>query len=210
MSLHVWFAFLAASIVILLIPGPTVLLVIGDALANRSYRAWCTVLGVGLGDATSMAISLAGAGALLRTSAMAFTVMKTIGGLYLLYLGFKSILTARQSGGSESTQSTSRQQSESRRFLRAWTITVLNPKSILFFIAFVPQFISAQDSFLMQAGILWATFVLFGMINAAGYMILAGYVGEKLQSAAARRRIQYAGGGALMAAGTLTLALKHR
>ena len=95
MTFEVWLAFVAASVIMLLIPGPTVLMVVGDALANRSRRAWATVAGVVMADATAMTLSLAGAGALLQASAAAFTFMKTLGGLYLIYLGVKSILGAR-------------------------------------------------------------------------------------------------------------------
>ena len=66
MSLHAWLAFVGASIILLLIPGPTILLVIGDTLANRGRSAWSTIAGVAAGDTTSMSISLAGAGALLK------------------------------------------------------------------------------------------------------------------------------------------------
>src|SRR6266702_2855376 len=128
-AFHIWFAFIAATTVLLVIPGPTVLLAIGDALANRRQHAWCTVLGVGLGDAMAMTLSLAGAGALLRASATAFTVMKTIGGVYLIYLGIKSILSARRDQG-ESTVEEKAPRSGRARFVRAWAITVLNPKSI--------------------------------------------------------------------------------
>lgn len=211
MSIHVWLAFVAASVVLLLIPGPTVLLVIGDALSNRRHQAWGTVLGVGLGDAMAMTLSLAGAGALLRASATAFTVMKTIGGLYLICLGIKSILAAHQGAGEpKENRMISVSPSALRRFGRAWTVTVLNPKSILFFIAFVPQFLSGGSSFALQAMILLVTFVLLAMLNASLYMSLAGLLGAKLKDASMQRRVGYAGGGTLIAAGTLTLALKHR
>lgn len=212
MALHLWLAFVAASVVLVLIPGPTVLLVIGDALTNRRQQAWCTVLGVGLGDAVAMTVSLAGAGALLRASATAFTIMKTIGGIYLIYLGLKSILAARRDGRepSEGSMFGSSPSSGLRRFSRAWAVTVLNPKSILFFIAFVPQFISTNGSFVLQSSILLITFVTLAMTNVSVYMSLAGYLGGKLSTASAQRKVQYLGGGTLLTAGTLTLALKHR
>jgi threonine/homoserine/homoserine lactone efflux protein len=211
MALHVWLAFVAATAVLLVIPGPTVLLAIGDALASRRQQAWCTVLGVGLGDAMAMTLSLAGAGALLRASATAFTVMKTIGGVYLIYLGAKSIMSARQNDGEvEEERELKAPRSGRARFFRAWAVTVLNPKSILFFIAFVPQFLSPAAPFLLQAGILLPTFVLMAMVNVSIYMSLAGMIGAKLNGAAAQRKVHYAGGGTLIAAGTLTLALKHR
>lgn len=212
MAIHLWLAFVVASIAVVLFPGPTVLMVIGDALANSRQKSWCTVLGVGLGDTVAMSLSLAGAGALLRASAMAFTVMKTIGGLYLIYLGGKSILAARRHGKEtgEGNLFGRGPASGRKRFSRALTVTVLNPKSSLFFIAFVPQFISTNGSFLLQASILLITFVVLAMMNASVYMSLAGYLGGKLSTASAQRKVGYASGGVLLTAGTLTLALKHR
>ena len=211
MNLHLWFSFLAATVVLLLIPGPTVLQCIGDALANSGRRNWSTILGVGLGDAVAMSLSLVGAGALLKASAAAFTVMKTIGGLYLVYLGIRAIWAANRSDQSlHVTKSSTTSESAMMRFGKASTITALNPKSILFFVAFVPQFITPQAGFARQAAILLATFVILAMVNAWVYMSLAGFLGLRLQTKTARKTVGYASGGVLLAAGSLTLALKQR
>jgi threonine/homoserine/homoserine lactone efflux protein len=211
MTLHTWLAFVAATMVVLIIPGPTVLLVIGDALANRSRSAWGTVLGVGTGDALAMALSLAGAGALLQASAAAFTLVKTLGGLYLIFLGVRSILNARR--GTQAVSKDGGEPSSARtvtRFSKACAVTLLNPKSILFFVAFVPQFISTRESFLHQSVILLITFVLLAMANVTVYAALARRVGKKLLTPSARRKVGYASGGTLITAGALTLAVKHR
>ncbi len=210
MTLQVWLAFVAASVIMLLIPGPTVLMVVGDALANRSQRAWGTVAGVVLADATAMTLSLAGAGALLQASASAFTFMKTLGGLYLIYLGVKSILGARSgathagevvAGGAGPTMLA--------RFGRAYAVTVLNPKSILFFVAFVPQFMSAHASFLAQSGVLIATFTCLSMMNSSMYSLMASLIGGRLTAASAQRKVSYVGGCTLIGAGALTLAIRR-
>jgi threonine/homoserine/homoserine lactone efflux protein len=83
MTLHTWLAFIGASIIILLIPGPTILLVIGDSLANRGRSAWSTVAGVAAGDTTAMAVSLAGAGAQRRFGYTGGAVMVGAGTLTL-------------------------------------------------------------------------------------------------------------------------------
>jgi len=211
MTLHTWLAFVAATIVVLIIPGPTILMVIGDALANRSRSAWGTVLGVGAGDLLAMSLSLAGAGALLQASAVAFTFVKTLGGFYLIYLGIRSILNARR--GTQMNPEGDNEPVSARmlsRFGRACAVTLLNPKSILFFVAFVPQFISTRDSFLQQSVILLVTFVVLAMVNATAYAGLARRIGSKLLTPRARRRVGYATGGTLITAGALTLAVKHR
>jgi threonine/homoserine/homoserine lactone efflux protein len=210
MTLHVWLAFIAASIIMLLIPGPTVLLVVGDAMANGSRRAWATVAGVGLGDTTAMTLSLAGAGALLRASATAFTIMKTLGGLYLIYLGAKSILKARNEAVTAGNEIIARSERRlTARFGKAYAITVLNPKSILFFVAFVPQFMSPQGSFLLQSGVLLATFTCLSILNSSTYSVVAGLVGGRLLTASAQRKVSYTGGCALIGAGALALATKQ-
>jgi len=224
MTLHVWLAFVAASVIMLLIPGPTVLMVVGDALSNRSRRngapdkpavgllgcrAWGTVAGVASADATAMSLSLAGAGALLQASATAFTVMKTLGGLYLIYLGVKSILGARHGAAPADPLAGTSGPTMLARFSKAYAVTVLNPKSILFFVAFVPQFMSAHASFLAQSGVLLATFTCLSLLNSSMYSLLATLIGGRLASASAQRKVSYAGACTLIGAGALTLAI-HR
>ncbi|CAJ0718862.1 LysE family translocator [Ralstonia mannitolilytica] len=209
MTLHTWLAFIGASIIILLIPGPTILLVIGDSLANRGRSAWSTVAGVAAGDTTAMAVSLAGAGALLAASAAAFTALKLIGGSYLVYLGIKSILSARRlRDDAPEANIPVQQKSAGRRFLSAWTVTALNPKSIVFFVAFVPQFMSADQTFLSQSAILLPTFVILAAANASMYALAAKLLAKRLTSVAAQRRFGYTGGAVMVGAGTLTLGMQ--
>src|SRR5690242_17486815 len=89
MAFDHWLAFVAASAVLLAIPGPTVLLVISYALGHGRRAAWGTVAGVTLGDFTSMTASLVGLGAVLATSATLFTALKWAGAIYLIYLGVR-------------------------------------------------------------------------------------------------------------------------
>ncbi|WP_179405313.1 LysE family translocator [Burkholderia guangdongensis] len=209
MPIHTWLAFVGASVVVLLIPGPTILLVIGDSLANRGRSTWSTVAGVAAGDTTAMSISLAGAGALLAASASAFTVLKLAGGSYLLYLGIKSVLSARRlRDDAPDATLPIQQKSARRRFLAAWTVTALNPKSIVFFVAFVPQFMSADRTFVSQSAILLPTFVCLAAVNASMYALAAKALAHRLTSVAAQRRFGYAGGAVMMGAGTVTLAMQ--
>ena len=89
MSIELWFAFVAASAVLLIIPGPTILTVISYSMAHGRRANLPLVAAVALGDSTALVVSLLGLGALLATSAFWFTVVKWAGGLYLLYLGIK-------------------------------------------------------------------------------------------------------------------------
>ena len=207
MSLSTWLAFAGASLVLLLIPGPTILLVLGDSLANRERSSWSTVAGVAAGDATAMSVSLAGAGALLATSASAFTLLKLAGGAYLIYLGARALVHARQQGA---VPLVTQPRPARRRFASAWAVTALNPKSIVFFIAFVPQFIAPQAGYAAQCAVLLPTFVLLATVNAAAYAHLGRYAAQRLTSATSQRRLGYGGGLALLGAGVLTLGLSRR
>ena len=211
MSIHLYMAFVLTSAIVICTPGPTVLLVIADALAHHKRHAWSTVLGVGLGDLVGMSASLAGAGAILRASASAFTVMKVLGGLYLIYLGARSIFSAR-SRSRELVQDEAKMVSRTpiARFTAAFTVTVTNPKLILFFVAFVPQFIATTKSFVDQAALYIITFDIMAMINATLYAFAARTVGAKLKSPRNQQRVSYVSGGILLAAGVLVLALKYR
>jgi threonine/homoserine/homoserine lactone efflux protein len=210
MTLHTWFAFVAATVVVLIIPGPTVLQVIGDALAHPLRKPWTTVLGVGAGDLIAMSLSLAGAGALLRASATAFTVVKTLGGFYLIYLGARTILKARRTGETTWQEIGAPSPGSFSRFGKACAVTVLNPKSTLFFVAFVPQFISTRAPFFQQGAVLMATFVVLAMLNVTVYAAAARRLGGRLLRPTARRNAGYASGGTLITAGALTLAVKQR
>ncbi len=204
-------AFVLASAIAICTPGPTVLMVIADAMAHHKRHAWSTVLGVGAGDIVGMVVSLAGAGAVLRASHAAFTVLKIVGGLYLIYLGGRSIYATRYSGVAVEELETSLMTKSAReRFLSAFTVTATNPKLILFFVAFVPQFISSSGSFVYQSAIYIATFDVMAMINATLYAYAARTVGKKLTSAENQRRIGWVSGGILVLAGIVVLAIRMR
>jgi threonine/homoserine/homoserine lactone efflux protein len=211
MSLHLYMAFVLTSAIVICSPGPTVLMVIADALAHHARHAWSTVLGVGAGDLVAMSISLAGAGAVLRTSATAFTVMKVIGGLYLIYLGARSIYATRNRNVAlEDLGEAMAARSARARFTTAFMVTVTNPKLILFFVAFVPQFISTSQSFAQQGVIYIATFDVMAMVNASLYAYMARSVGKKLTSSENQRRIAWVSGGILILAGVVVLGMRWK
>ena len=137
MPLDLWLAFVAASTALLLIPGPTVLMVLSYALSKGRSVAVASAAGVALGDLIAMTASLAGLGALVLASATLFTVLKWVGAVYLIWLGIKLIRSAPSEG-----LALPRAEVTARGvFGHATAVTALNPKSIAFFIAFVPQFI---------------------------------------------------------------------
>jgi threonine/homoserine/homoserine lactone efflux protein len=202
MSTELWFAFVAASAVLLVIPGPTVLTVISYSMAHGRRARFPVVAGVALGDSTALAVSLLGLGSLLAASVFWFTIVKWVGGLYLLYLGVR-LLRA----GVSSKAATAPAAPDSRRklFANAYLVTALNPKGIVFFVAFLPQFTNPGADVTKQLWLLAATFVLMATLNATLYAVFAGSARRVLSSSRAQRHLNLAGGSLLSAAGVWAL-----
>ncbi len=202
MTTETWLAFVAASLVMLAIPGPTTLLVIGQSLGAGRRHALPLVAGVALGDLTAITLSLAGLGALLATSATAFTVFKWAGAAYLVWLGVKLWRAPVDAAALPALTG--------RRAMRdAYVVTSLNPKGIAFFVAFVPQFISPAAAFLPQAPVLVASFVMLAAANAMTYALLAGRLSGIATRPGARRWFNRMGGTALIGAGLATAAMRR-
>lgn len=207
MDLNLWLAFVAASTLLLLIPGPTILLVLSYALSQGRRVALATAMGVALGDFIAMSASLAGLGALVLTSALMFNLLKWVGAAYLVWLGI-GLLRARPDRGLSAEPAT--EQATARKvFGHAAAVTALNPKSIAFFIAFVPQFITPGTALLPQFGILIATFVGLAALNALAYALLADQMRARIGSLTVLRGLNRAGGIALIAMGIMTASLRR-
>jgi len=206
MSIELWFAFVAASAVLLIIPGPTILTVISYSMAHGRRANVPLVAAVALGDSTALVVSLLGLGALLATSAFWFTVVKWTGGLYLLYLGVKLL---RAGISSAEVVAPTGPGSRWRLFANTYLVTALNPKGIVFFVAFLPQFISPSADVTQQLWVLAVTFVVMATLNASFYAVFAGSARKLLSSAKAQRRFNLAGGSLLSVAGVWALLAKR-
>mgnify|MGYP003675839388 CR=1 FL=1 len=207
MSFDLWLTFVAASTALLLIPGPTVLLVLSYALSQGRTVAVATATGVALGDLVAMTASLAGLGALVLASATAFLVLKWVGAAYLVWLGIRLI---RSAGGATLTALPETHRiTPARVFGHAAAVTALNPKSIAFFIAFVPQFLRPAAPLLPQFSILIATFVGLAALNALAYALLADQLRARLTRPGIIAWLTRAGGATLVAMGVLTAAMRR-
>ena len=206
MSLELWFAFVAAATIMLIIPGPTILSVISYSVAHGRRANLPLVAAVALGDSTALALSLLGVGALLAVSAFWFTVVKWVGGLYLLYLGIKLLRAGVASAELATPPATG---SRWRLFANTYLVTALNPKGMVFFVAFLPQFINPIESATQQLWILAVTFVVLATANATLYAMFAGSARRLLSSSKAQRRFNLAGGSLLSVAGIWALTVKR-
>jgi threonine/homoserine/homoserine lactone efflux protein len=203
MTFESWAAFTVASAVLLIIPGPTVLLVVSYALG----QGWRTVLpmtvGVALGDFTAMTLSMLGLGALLATSATLFTILKWVGAAYLVYLGIR----LWRAGGTLDAAPRTDAVSAAKMLGHAWLVTALNPKSITFFVAFLPAFLDPKADFLTQMVVFETTFLVLAFANAFGYAPVAARARGFVANPRAISVVNKVGGGLLIGAGAATVTL---
>ena len=204
MAFETWLAFVAASAVLLVIPGPTILLVVSYALGRGWKVAAPVATGVALGDLTAMTLSMLGVGALLASSAALFTALKWIGAAYLVWLGIR----LWRAGATLDAEPRTDPVAPGRMLAHAWLVTTLNPKSIVFFVAFLPQFIDPTRPFLPQMAVVEATLVTLAFANAFGYAILGARARRLASSPRALRLLNRAGGAALIGAAAATVAMR--
>ncbi|MDD5724063.1 MAG: LysE family translocator [Syntrophales bacterium] len=206
MGVETWITFVCAATILLVIPGPTILLVLSQAITHGRKSVVPLVAGVVSGDLTAMTLSLLGLGALLSASAALFIVLKWIGACYLFYLGVKLWRSRPEDGG---LSIDAKVRSKGSLFKSSFIVTALNPKGIAFFVAFLPQFINPEEQPQAQLLVLGATFLLLAGINAALYATFAGHVREALRNTTVRRWFNRYGGTVLIGAGALTAVMQR-
>jgi threonine/homoserine/homoserine lactone efflux protein len=200
MTWETWAAFTAASALLMIIPGPTILLVISYALGQGWRAALPMAIGVALGDFTAMTLSMLGLGALLATSATIFTILKWVGAAYMIWLGIK----LWRAGGSLNAQPRNDGASMARMLGHAWIVTALNPKSIIFFVAFLPQFLNPHADFLTQMVVFETTFLILAFANALGFALVASRARAAIRNERIVGAANKVGGSLLIGAGILT------
>src|SRR5262249_25502694 len=147
-------------------------------------------VGVALGAFTAMTLSMLGLGALLATSATLFTILKWVGAAYLVYLG----INLWQAGATPDPAPRTPPASSFRMLGHAWLVTALNPKSITFFVAFLPAFLDPHADFLTQLLVFEATFLALAFANAFGYALVAARARRFVSNPRAIGVINKAGG----------------
>jgi threonine/homoserine/homoserine lactone efflux protein len=202
MDWGLWAGFVAASLVVGLLPGPGVTSIVGYALTAGQRTALASVFGATVGNSIAMTLSLVGLGVLLAESPTAFSVLKWVGAAYLVGMGLYGILTAKRGSlepGGEAGTITPR-----AAFWGTVAITSVNPKTIIFFVAFTPQFISPNYPYWPQAAILLLTFCAVVTISDGFYAVAASKVAGFLKGDEVKLWSQRIGGAVLIAAGLLT------
>ncbi len=175
--------FLTATLVLLVTPGPAVLYIVARSMSQGPRAGLASVLGVEVGNGVHAVGAALGLAALLASSALAFSVVKYLGAAYLIYLGVKKLLAreaAKETGGG-----TGRRHAPPAAlraiFAQGVVVAVLNPKTALFFLAFLPQFVDpARGSPTAQILVLGGLFVGLALLSDSAYALLAGTMGRWL------------------------------
>ncbi len=190
MALDLWIAFVVTYTMISLIPGPSVMMVVSQAINHGPRAALLCVFGDLLGGFFLVALSLFGVGAILQASALAFQLVKWAGVIYLAYLGFCQI---RDAGANMPVKD-----QPAGKALKAGFLTgVLNPKAIVFYMAFLSQFMDPAIPVWSQFIVLVCTSSIIVGVVLSGYALLATRVRGALRGRAARH-FGFLGGGALV------------
>jgi threonine/homoserine/homoserine lactone efflux protein len=199
--------FAVTALTLLVIPGPAVLYITTRAAAQGRRAGMASVLGVHTGSIIHVAAAVAGLSALLVASAAAFTVVKVVGAVYLVYLGVRAI-----AGGSRASEVALAPRGMRRLYVDGIVVNVLNPKTALFFLAFLPQFVDPdRGPVWAQTMVLGLLFIALGVASDGAYAIAGARLGRLLhRDARRRRRSQLLEGGVLVGLGITALAVPHR
>ena len=194
-------AFGLTAFVVIVIPGPSVLFVVGRALACGRRVAVLTVIGNALGEYVQVIAVAIGVGALAEQSVAAFTVLKLAGGAYLIYLGVRTFRERRSLAAALAAPAPHR--SDRRAFLEGWFVGASNPKTIVFLAAILPQFVSRSAGDVpVQILLLGAVFATIAVVSDTLWAMAAG--GFRVWFSRSPRRLELiggAGGLAIMAVG---------
>ncbi|MGF1765437.1 LysE family translocator [Aliivibrio kagoshimensis] len=196
MSVEIWLAFVVASSVLTIIPGPCVLLVVSQALTKGMSAAVKCIMGDILGGVALMLLSLMGVGVILAASATLFSIFKWLGVIYMAYLGYCQIVEAKNSKTEQSEQRLT--SSSMGSFKAGFFASLLNPKAIIFYMAFLPQFMNPENSAFLQFSILIVTSSAVVGVILFGYALVAARARKAFQSARSQRYFGYSGGSFLL------------
>jgi threonine/homoserine/homoserine lactone efflux protein len=181
-SPEVFAAFAVASLALLVVPGPSVLYIVTRAMDQGRAAGLVSVLGIHTGSIVHVAAAALGVSAILASSALSFGIVRYGGAAYLIWLGIRAIRD-RSEGGSDAPD---REHSLARIYAQGVVVNVLNPKTALFFLAFLPQFVDVSEgSVSLQVVILGLTFIVLGFLSDGTYAVVSARVSRAL---VARRR----------------------
>ena len=202
MTLEPYVAYVLACILIAIVPGPTVTVIVANSLAHGTRAGLLNVAGTQLGLGLMMAILIVGLSSVIAAMGWLFDWLRIAGAIYLVYLGWK-LIQAPEAIADTSKATTPR----GGFFLQGMLVLLSNPKALLFFGAFIPQFVDLEANQLWQVAVLGFTFMVFASLTDAGYALLAGRARALLSEKRTRLLSRVSGG--FMIGGGLWLALSR-
>jgi len=190
--------FAGASLAMLVVPGPSVVYIVTRSLEQGRVAGLVSMLGVQAGATVHVAAAALGVSAILASSATAFTIVKWLGAAYLVYLGVQ-----RLRRGELLRVGPVEPHTHVRLFGQGVVVNVLNPKTAMFFLAFLPQFVDPdRGAVAAQVGLLGLCFVTLAVLSDGAYAVLAGVVGDRLRrNSAVRRGLHRLSGGVFIGLG---------
>ena len=203
MELQVYLAFVAATSIMILSPGPSVLLTVAHSISFGWQRALATVAGETMGIAVQLIVAAIGLSSLLNIFAEAFEWLRWIGAAYLIYLGIKQLLSA-----SKPLEVDTSSVSKKNLFVQGLIITIPNPKSLIFIAAFLPQFIDTSRSLGLQFAFIVPTFLVITFTITSGWAFAVGNVRGFLRNQQAFKLVLRTAGILMIIAG-VGLVLAH-
>ena len=192
------YAFIGVAAVLIILPGADMALVTRNVLVVGRRRTMNTILGIGLGCVLHATASALGLSAVLATSAMAFNVVKTIGAAYLVWIGIESI---RDAGRPAFQSAKPPAQRALGPFLQGFLTNVLNPKVAVFYLTFLPQFISPGEPVLRRSLLLASIHIAMGFAWLTAYAWFVDRIGGVLTRPAVKAWLERVTGGLLIALG---------
>lgn len=174
MTLELWLTFVFACIIFSLSPGAGMVATISNSISGGIKVAITNILGLQLALLTHILIVSAGLGALLATSALAFTILKYMGAAYLLYLGFCKFFSNK--GAISAEQALTSNRSNRDLIWTGFVVNMMNPKSIVFLAAFLPQFLNPELDLVFQYVVLGSTVLMIDLAVMCSYAFLATLV----------------------------------
>ena len=194
-------AFIIVSIGIIIIPGSNVLVVVSTSIAHGKVRGLQTVAGTSTAMLIQLGIAALGTSWFVSALATGFVWLKWLGVIYLLYLGISHLLAIRNA--------TNTQISAMGTFQRGFWVSLTNPKTILFFSAFLPQFTTAAISYQLQIIVLSLIFLVLAVVLDSGYALLAHRLSSILKTKSLAKYQHGASGALYLGAGTMLATAKH-
>jgi threonine/homoserine/homoserine lactone efflux protein len=173
-----WGLFVAASVALLLTPGPAVLYIVARSVEQGRAAGLVSVLGIHLGTVVHVAAAAIGLSALLVSSALAFAIVKYLGAAYLVWIGIRTFMAKDPDPEAPVVQAGPLR----RAFRDGFVVNLLNPKTAIFFLAFLPQFVDpARGALHWQILVLGLTFMGLGVVSDGAFALAAGAAGDFLR-----------------------------